>query len=276
MVGLALATAGCGAHRTTSKRTDDMNTEELAAQVQARLPQSLNTAARMGPAASETLGHLACHPDPEVRSQALICLRASGGPFAPSIALGALNDPDAAVVMHALQVLNTYPPVDDTGLLAAYPRHEEDRDQIALAAGRLGPKADVKAWKAHWRAAAPGTGLADALLAAVARMGDADARREFASRLEAARGHDVLPWMDRAVYQESSWVLPSLVKLLGRTERAAEVTPDDPSDLRPLRTCDLAANAILKITGGKVPFEAPRTSPYTDSQLAEFRRLAGP
>jgi hypothetical protein len=158
--------------------------------------------------------------------------------------------------------------------LAAYERQQETRDQIALVAGRLGTNANVSAWKTQLRTSAPSTSVADALLAAVARMGDADARKEFAARLEAARGRDAQPWIDRAIYQEQPWVLEPLSRLLDRKERALELTPDDPSDLRPLRTCDLAANAILRLTGAKVGFSAPRDTPYTDTELAEFRRLA--
>jgi HEAT repeat protein len=220
------------------------------------------------------LARLARHKDPQVRAQALICIRAAGGPEATPTALAALDDDDASVVAHAIQVLQVFPPRDDKPLLAAYERQQETRDQIALVAGRLGTNANVSAWKTQLRTSAPGTSVADALLAAVARMGDADARKEFTARLEAARGRDAQPWIDRAIYEGQPWVLEPLARLLDRKERALELTPDDPSDLRPLRTCDLAANAILRLTGAKAVFPAPRDTPYTDTELAEFRRLA--
>jgi hypothetical protein len=248
--------------------------DDLEAQVETRRPESLATSARLGPSAAPLLARLARHADPEVRAQALICLRASGGREAAPTALAALDDADATVVADALQVLQAHPPADDNALLAAYQRHEEPRDQLALIAGRLGARAHVATWKTHWRTSQPGTALANELLAAVARMGDAEARKEFTVRLTSARGYESPPWIDRAVYQEDPWVLEPLSRLLDQTERATELTPDDSSDLRPLRTCDLAANAILRLTRARVAFEAPRAKPYTDAELAEFRRLA--
>jgi hypothetical protein len=277
-------TAGCFAAEfptnvPSNSPSNSMSAETLQTQVETRRPESLATAARMGPAAGPVLARLARHDDPEVRAQALICLKASGGTEAAPTALAALADADATVVANALQVLNAHPPTNDAPLLAAYDRYEEPRDQLALIAGRLGTRATVNAWKTRWRSTPSGTAVANALLTAVARMGDADARREFTNRLDLARGHESPPWIDRAAYQENAWVLPPLSRLLTRTERAIELTPDDPSDLRPLRTCDLAANAILRLTGAKLSFPAPRATPYTEKELEDFRRLttsAGP
>ena len=251
-----------------------MTVDTLESQVEARRPESLATAARLGPSAGPLLARLARHKDPEVRAQALICLRAAGGPEAAPTAMAALDDEDATVTAHAIQVLQAHPPRDDKGLLAAYQRHNETREQLALVAGRLGTNATVTAWKSHLRTTPPGTSLSEALLTALARMGDNDARRELAARLETARGHDAPPWIERAAYQEQAWVLEPLSRLLERKEQAVELTPDDRSDLRPLRTCDLTANAILKLTRATVAFAAPRATPYTDTELAEFRRLA--
>jgi HEAT repeats len=251
-----------------------MPSDNLESQVENLKPESLATAARLGPSASPLLAHLARQSNPEVRAQALICLRASGGPEAAPTAIAALDDPDATVVANALQVLQTYPPSSDVPLLVAYERYEEPRDQIALIAGRLGSRASVPAWKVKWLAAAPGSALGNALLTAVARMGDPEARREFATRLGNARDYDSPPWIDRAVYQDDPWVIEPLSKLLDRTERATELTPDDPADLRPLRTCDLAANAILRLTRAKPAFPAPRATPYSDAEINEIRRLA--
>jgi len=44
--------------------------------------------------------------------------------------------------------------------------------------------------------------------------------------------------------------------------------------MRPLRTCDLAANAILRLTGATVPFPAPRDTPYSAAEIEAFRSLA--
>jgi hypothetical protein len=259
---------------TPTETNTTMNADTLESQVLAHRPESVATAAQLGSAAAPVLVRLASHTDPEVRAQALICFRAAGGRDATHVAIRALDDDDATVVAHAIQVLHVFPPRDDRALLVAYQKQEETAPQLALIAGRLGTNASVTAWKTNLSTAPAGTAQADALLSAVARMGDADARKAFAYRLEAARGYDAPPWIDRAVYQEQPWVLESLAKLLDRTERAAELTPDDPTDLRPLRTCDLAANAILKITRATVTFPAPRATPYTDTELAEFRRLA--
>lgn len=251
-----------------------MPSEDLSLQVETLKPESLATAARLGPAAGPTLARMARHANPEVRAQALICLRASGGNEATPVALAALDDEDATVVVHALHVLQAFPPANDAPLLAAYDRHEEERDQIALIAGLMGSRARVAAWKIHWLSSPSDSALANALLTAVARMADPDARREFSVRLSAARGHDSQAWIDRAVYQSDRWVLDPLSKLLDRNERAVELTPDDPTDLRPLRTCDLAANAVLILTRSKPAFPAPRSTPYLDAEIVEIRRLA--
>lgn len=258
---------------TTEPRVP-MPSEDLALQVETLKPESLATAARLGPAAGATLARMARHTNPEVRAQALICLRASGGNEATPTALAALDDEDATVVVHALHVLQTFPPASDAPILAAYDRHEEERDQLALIAGLVGPRARVASWKALWLSSPPDSALGNVLLAAVARMADPDARREFSARLSSARGRDAQAWIDRAVYQADRWVLEPLSKLLDRTERAVELTPDDPTDLRPLRTCDLAANAVLILTRAKPAFPAPRSTPYDEAEMNEIRRMA--
>ena len=212
---LVAVTAGCSATElptnvSANQPPNAMSSETLQTQVETRRPESLATAAKMGPAAGPVLARLARHADPEVRAQALICLKASGGTEAAPTALAALADEDATVVANALQVLNAHPPTNDAPLLAAYDKYEEPRDQLALSAGRLGSRATVNAWKTHWRTTPSGTAVANALVTAVARMGDPDARREFTNRLDAARGYESPPWIDRAVYQENAWVLPPL------------------------------------------------------------------
>ena len=61
--------------------------------------------------------------------------------------------------------------------------------------------------------------------------------------------------------------------MLDHTETAVELAPDR-RDTLPLRTCDLAADTILKLTKATVDFATERTTPYTTEELQRVRSIA--
>lgn len=253
-----------------------MSATTLVAQIKAGSPEAQATASSLGQDALPAVTPLVDDADPEVRILALACLNIIGGPMVPTIALRKVGDEDDQVVGEALQVLQGHPPAGHAADLLTLYREAGDgfvRERLALIAGRLAPQIDVIPWRKLWREAPAGSELERNLLAAVARMGDADARRAFADRLHASRGSESAEWLDLALYLDNGWVVPELVALLDRTETAVELAPDR-NDTLPLRVCDLAADTILNLTGASVSFDTGRTTPYTPEELRQVRAVA--
>ncbi|MCA9289055.1 MAG: hypothetical protein KDA05_10750 [Phycisphaerales bacterium] len=249
-----------------------MSTDTLVAQIRRGESDAVATAIRMRDDAVPTLTSLMDDESPDARLGALSCFDALGGEAAQTAALRALTDPDAQVASRAAALLNNHPPAGKgPELLAAFRRvrNQEVRPQIAIAAGRLAPDIDPAPWVALMTPAEPSR---DALLAATARMGDADSRKEFLERLPTVTESNAEAWIERAVYMDKPWVLPALAPLLSRQDVVYTISPDfRPQDVR---ICDLAAHAVFAITKPNVDFPTTRRR-YEAAQLDRARALAG-
>ena len=250
-----------------------MNIEKLLVEVRQNRPEAQATAARLGPDASPALVPLTTDQSAGIRSMALLCLSITGGTSASDAALQRLSDDDQ-VVAQALLVLRKHPPYGrEAELLQAYrkPSNPSIREDLPLIAGRLAPKIDPQPWLEFWqREKAPE--LRESLMVGLARMGNAQAREQFVQALSGASGEAVVHWLDHARYMEDTWIVPHLLPLLDRTKVAIRLNPDG-ENTWPLRTCDLAARAILDLTKATVAFEVQRPAQFTDQELEEVRRI---
>jgi hypothetical protein len=269
----ATLTPACRSAAVPGTQESPMDTNFLVSQVKARDNRAMVTAAKLGAPASPALEPLAADSNVEVRLLALNCLESTGGPEATRAALARLNDADEQVTGEALQILHRYPPAEQAGALLtafAVARFPVVREETPMIAGRLAPKVDPQPWKALWIKERDAL-VKERLLVGLARMGDADSRTLFVKNLQAARGADAVAWIDYAKYMQDPWIVPGLAKLLDQTEKAMDLAPDLRNTL-PQRTCDLAAKALVELTGMKVPFAVKRVQPFSADELNQIRR----
>jgi hypothetical protein len=232
------------------------------------------TAVRLGAAASPLIRPLAADPDREVRLLAFVCLDLAGGPDAIAAAFDGLRDTDQQVRSRAVMLLLNHPPKEEQKkLLAAFKASKDQfvRSRLPLVAGRLAPEISPRDWVVLLPLDTDPE-VQHGLHLGLARMGDQGSRDWFLQGLKAAHGYDLSSWLEDAEYIDQPWVLPSLVPLLDRTERALDVMPDDGQN-RYLRACDLAAKTIITITHAKVSFPFPRPSQLSSIELEEVKRL---
>ncbi len=261
----------------TQKSTNNMSTERLISLVKQGSMEANALAADLGRPAAPVLARLASDPNPQVRLTALVCLETVGGDHAIQTALAHIEDTDEQVASEALIILLHDPPQgQEKLLLAAFDRgkYAATRLQIPLIAGRLAPKVDPEPWRKRY-AVEQAVDVKENLLVALARMGDAGARAEFARQLKAARGPETPRWIEHAEYVDQPWVAPALLALLDRRDHAVDLAPDFKNRL-PQRVCDLAARALVEITHAKVGFPVRRVQPFTDDELRAIRRAVSP
>jgi hypothetical protein len=252
-----------------------MDASLLTTQIRANDPRAIATAAKVGATASPDIAPLADDKKPEVRLLALACLEVTGGEAATQAGMAHVSDPDEQVEGEALQVLHHHPPVGQGDTLFLYfntAKYPVAREQLPLVAGRLAPKVDSAPWKRAWSSEKDAV-VKEHLLVALARMGDKESRETFVKSLHASQGSASQKWIDYARYMEDKWVVPPLLVMLDRMEKATDLAPDMPNTL-PQRVCDLAAKAIVAIAGLKMPFPMERVNPFTADELAQIRKAA--
>jgi hypothetical protein len=247
----------------------------LAYQIKHKDYTAQGTASRLGVAAGETARPLTTDPDREVRLLALVCLDIVGGDDAIAAGLDRLTDADEQVASSAVMLLLHHPPEHHEWELLARFRSSKDpfvRSQLPRVAGRLSHPTLMNDWSGMLPAET-NEDVQRGLRVGLARMGGGPSRDWFLQGLTAADGPPVRSWLADAEYIDQPWVLPGLSRLLDKTKRAEELMPDDGRN-RFLRTCDLAAASIMKITKAKVSFPFPRMSQLTAEELAQVKRLA--
>jgi hypothetical protein len=253
-----------------------MDTTELISLIRAGYDdRALEAAKAGGPGVYDTIEPLTADPSPEVRAIALRVLDAADRPRARPLAVKALADPTDHVKTFAVAVLRPDPPSDAMpAILSAFHAANDPalRGEIALLAGRVDPPGLVDAWRSAWAGEPEPYAKAD-VRKALARMGDQTSRQTYAADMKQAKGREAFDMIRGTAYFEDTWPVPHLAALLDRQDVALHLAADY-KDTHPFRVCDVALEAILKLTGEPVDFQVPRPTQYKPSEIEAVRAIA--
>ncbi|MBN1766862.1 MAG: HEAT repeat domain-containing protein [Sedimentisphaerales bacterium] len=252
-----------------------MSIDVLVQQIKSINWDAPTTAAGIGVPAVSTLYTLAKDENPQVRQLTLACLEAIGGDKAVEIAMDRLYDSDAEVVAEAVGLLHTHPPTGhEADLFQAYKKVKDAfaQEQIPIIAGRIDSDVNKQLWFRELQMQEEEGKVDDSVVIGDARLGNESAREQFVHKVLAAKGRRSPEWIDRCRYMEDTWIVPHMVPLLDRTEMALNLFPDNPDYY--LRTCDLAVEVIVELTGADVGFPVKRVARYTGPELAKVKQLA--
>ncbi len=233
------------------------------------------TAAGIGAPAAQTLSTLAKDEDPQIRQITIACLDAIGGENAVDIALEHLLDEDAEVVAESITLLHHHPPLKREEYLHMAFKKTKDPfaiEQIPLIAGRISLDINTKPWIEEMESQEKTGKVDDGLVTGLARMGHQPAREKFVKSVLASKGRRSKEWIDYCGYMEDTWIVPHMVPLLDRYELALNLNPDDKDSY--LRTCDLAVEVIVELTGVDVGFPVKRVNRYTGQELTKIKEIA--
>jgi hypothetical protein len=226
---------------------------------------------RGDPRMVETLKPFLTHDDDIVRLLAVDAISAAGGPGAVDPLLGALADDNEKVAVNAASGLRALP-LDGRApsILAAYDKAWNPfvRREVALLLGRCAGDAEREALRTR-RDAASG-GLREAWTAALGRLGDLDAREEFARLLREARGERIRDLVELVRYVDQRWVLPALRPVLERDEIAHDLSTHRTRVVR--RGKDLAVDAVLEIGKPELGFRPLPHGQYEPAQVGAVAR----
>ncbi|HEX7838530.1 MAG TPA: hypothetical protein VF469_13740 [Kofleriaceae bacterium] len=209
---------------------------------------ALESGAPLDPAA---VMPLASDADPEVRELCLRCLAASAG-ASPEPLLHGLTDAAARVRLAALRgVVLRSMTIPGARLLGAFDASPDAfaRTELALA---LGKHADVDVAEIASRESRERDPEAhQALLVALARRGDPEARKRFAASIPDARGLARQKHLEACRYLGEPWVLKPMASLLDDPSPVSRVGNDaEPAKAVFIRVCDLAAAIVAEIAPG--------------------------
>lgn len=252
--------------------------QALVLRVQNKDYAAQNDAKNAGAAAVAELVKLLQDPDEEVRLLAVHCLVATGDPGAATGLAWALFDADDQVAMAAAKGLHAVAtPAQAKALLRAYDRAGEPlvKREAALVLGRIATDADVPEMKAR-REKETDPDAKQGLTAALAKLGDPEARTAFEEGLDSSNGRGRLPWLELSEYIGQTWLLPALGRVLDDPTPVVRVAIDSrPDMIQALRACDVALVIIAQITGATFSFPVTRAQNFTPDQLDEARRFVG-
>jgi hypothetical protein len=246
-----------------------MTTQELISLIRAEYDdRAIAMASGAGPGVFTSVEPLLADPAPMIRAISLRVLHAADPAKAQPLVINALNDSSDDVKIAAVAILRPAPPTGIMGhLLGAYSTANEPavRGQIALLAGRVTPTDGIDAWRIHWASESDPYTKAD-IGKALARMGDEPARQDYVASMKKAQGRPVFDAVRGCTYFEDTWIVPHLATMLSRRDVALHLAADF-EDTHPFRTCDVALEAILAITGEPVQFQTPRPTQYSDGEI---------
>lgn len=251
----------------------DLTTAVLNGDLQAR-----DIARGEGLAAVPVLQQLLANPDPWVRIVAVRALGEIPQPQALGVLLLTATDEDGMVAREAIEQLERYPDrLDVKHLIAALERAQDPnaRRRLSLYLGRTAltdeDLAKLAALCQRERIEEAKVGC----LAALARTGNPDAEAAFKRRVNASSGRERVEVIHLLEYIGQRWVIETLTGWLDDKDNALflnlDILPDEPQFMR---VCDLAANAIIRMTRAPVSFVRDMPTNYSTAQLDEVRRIA--
>ncbi len=250
--------------------------ESLKEAVLALDPGAVAMARRAGAGAAATLKELVGHREALVRELALQGLLELGGGSAVEACLGLALDDHPQVREAAVRGLGAMmDPAKAPALLEFYDKCPDPatRRHLALAYGKMdrAPAAPLRERMPKEREAEALEGL----VVAAARLGDAEAQKEFLKGLQEAEGPDARGrFLGYAGYSAQPWVLKPLLPFLDDRSLLLRAGADGRSEVpEHLRTCDVATNVFLSISKGRFSFKPDPAIRYGDPEIDEVRRF---
>jgi hypothetical protein len=210
----------------------------------------------------------------DVRKLALTCLTVTGGDQALRAFIGALNDDDPLVQAQALNGLKAHPDLRvSKHVLKAFDGEEEPevRAELLFILGLMdGLNVDEVTKRCKKESDEE---VKQVCTAALARLGDENARKQFLDEFKAAKGSDLEIKFEHAEYIKQAWLIPVLLEQLNNEEPFRWIGVDGRPDLpQNLRICDAAVNLIANITQKRFSFDISEAVNYTPEQRAEVWR----
>ena len=227
---------------------------------------------RLGAAALPALKTYASSDSYESRRLAVVCAATLDGDEAAKILARALGDENINVRLAAAGGLTDDPPTSTTEAVVAALESTPDetvREALVLAAGSLPGETTLRVLR---KISSSSGQAARNSRAALARLGDEDARAAFEQRLssgEATERYEALSWLP---YVNDSTLAARARQLLN--DEATAITIGSSRAPRYRRVCDQAVDVLIALGALKVPFDNGPESIYTDEELQSARRLA--
>ena len=214
------------------------------------------------PGALPELVRMLKDPANEERAFMATLIGVAGGADAVAPLLDALMDDDRLVAWRAVEALEAVKDhVWPQGLLKAFDLQPDPRIRGALALlyGKLGGPAK------HLRERLDDSESRGDVVAALARLGDEEARAEFGRK----PSHELLE------YTRGPWMLKHLLPLLDDETRVVQgahtVVGNECREIGGKRMCDLAVEEAA--AAHAFSFEVPQLEYYTPAQIDEVRRF---
>jgi HEAT repeat protein len=215
----------------------------------------------------------AIRPDLEGRSLRVVvaCLEAAGSPEAANLLLDLTDDDDlmvAAAAADALFRAHSPPPADR--VLAAAPRRAEPvlRGRLYRLAGQIGDESTREALR---QLPEPDAGAAFDVLLAIAKLGGAPEREDFALRVERAVPEQALELGEALQYVGDRSLPRALLPWLSQTDPVLRLGGDNERVPRMARMCDVAV-IFARQLGVAIP-GPPELAVYDRGVLEAAERL---
>jgi len=274
---IAMLVMLCGCAAAPQKDGSGKNEEgkvmaDINAMIKNKDCTAVDAARSAGPAAIGTAEPFLTNADEVIRLLAVDCIAAAGGPAAPDLLIRALDDRNEQVRGNAINGLHAQLPQGREKVLLKKWDDAKDpfvRQQIPMILGRMAAKQNVPELKAR-QPRDPRGEVNDGMTAGLAKLGDADARTQFAKMLADAREKRVAVVIGYVQYIDEQWVIPLLLPVLSRREMAVDLSSHRKTLTR--RGCDLAVDEVLRISKAKFSFAINPAANYTDAQIAEVTR----
>lgn len=243
----------------------------LADRVLANDYAALAEAERAGPPAADALLPLLGHADAQVRQFAAECLGMAGGPRAALGLARALPDPALAVSAAAAVALERCATPDLVPELVLAWDHVADwmvRVRVAKLLGTLDGWDPAMLRKRV--AAEPHPAVREAMIVALARRGEPEAREAFARMLADSEAVDRPRMVEHARYVAQPWLLRPLLPLLDDWTPALRLVEGAPGPSH-LRVCDLTVDLVAAIAQRRFTGAPKRLTNYDLAVIDEVR-----
>jgi hypothetical protein len=249
-----------------------MSGGEVAERVKRKDWTVLDQKGTVGRDAGPALLPLVNDKDPQVRELAVTCLHESGGSSARQGLLQALHDRTDTVRASAARFLrDLYTPEDLPAIRSELGSSKDEfvREQLSLLAGEAGDQASTGLL--HERVARdPDAHARHAASIALARLGDAEGRRELIGRLQQGEPKQLAAALRDLPYVNDRGLLVNVRTLLDNTQEAVNAGPSHGPYM--IRVCDVAVNVVNEMMGRPFPWVQP-VKRYSPQELSQVKQL---